>query len=166
MTHKGLRLVRNHILHLTTWSWIRAPGAGDKPAPSSSLDRTTYFFTLAVVVFVELSHCAPCLSNKAEPHGSRRLVGYVALSGFPSQVGQVRRGAGACIYGSQLASSTKVHRIPRSIKYQRPFLGFNVDCPSFQTCNLTTSEIDVQKCITFPAPRLITPDLALESPGS
>jgi hypothetical protein len=69
--HKGFRLVRNHILDLPTWSWslvyiIRAPGAGDKSAPNSTLDRIYTLLHTDCPRISRLSHCARCLSNKAD----------------------------------------------------------------------------------------------------
>jgi hypothetical protein len=45
---------------------IRAPGAGDKFAPNSFLDRIYTLLHTDCPRISRLSHCARCLSNKAD----------------------------------------------------------------------------------------------------
>jgi hypothetical protein len=70
---------------------IRTPGVRDKSAPNSSLDRIYILFHTDCPHASRLT-CALCLSNKDEPYGSRRLVGYVALSGSSFRWGRLSGG--------------------------------------------------------------------------
>jgi hypothetical protein len=147
---------RRTNLELELVYMIRAPGAGDKFAPNSSLDRIYTLLHTDCPRISRLSHCASCLSNKADnPPWITKNSSVTWL--FRDSLLRWGRLGRALHLRKPISHQYKGAQDPAQHygKFRKcHFLASTlIALRSCQTSNLTTSGIEVQKCITFPAPR-------------